>query len=93
MGEVVGKWEGEDRERRQTAQLVLLAKPGISPGHSWCDESTAGLCKLKGRELAPDRDDAPTHVLCPDTEHNTEQPHKSKQECSLKEPGWTIPLK
>lgn len=78
MGEVVGKWEGEDRERRQTAQLVLLAKPGISPGHSWFGESAAGLCKLKGRELAPDTSDAPTHALYPDTGHNTKQPCKSK---------------
>lgn len=60
--------------------MVLLAKPGISPGLSWFDETTAGLCKLKGRELAPDTGDAPTDVLSPNTAHNTKQPCKSKHQ-------------
>lgn len=94
MGEVVGKWEGKDRERRQRAQWVLLAKQHLLPGLSWFGETTAGLYKLKGGEACS------WHrwctYWCSFSKHWTQHKitlQKQTRECSLTEPRWTIALK
>lgn len=91
MGEAVGKWEGKDRERRQTAQVVLLAKPGISPGLSWFNYSWFVQAQGKGacswHRWCSYRCSFSKHC----TQHKTTL-QKQTRECSPTEPGWRIPL-